>query len=260
MAGSERYAAVGEDPSAVLERERRFFDRLVADHGEFNPFADRGWETLRRRFTDLASPRLTDALLDIGCGTGQSRRVSAGLVGRYVGVDLSPAVVEAARTVFPDDDWHVADACRLPFPNESFDLVAFSSVLHHIPDFGPAVREAFRVLRPGGRAFAFDPNVWHPAMALFRHPSSPLYVAQGVSPNERPLRPVSLRRAFAAAGLVDIRQRCQSDIPYRRVAPRLINAFLSVYNAVDWVWERVGLGRVFGTFVLTCGTKPVSTP
>jgi ubiquinone/menaquinone biosynthesis C-methylase UbiE len=260
MAGSDPTAPVAEESTAVADRERRFFDRFVADHGEFNLFADRGWQTLRRRFEALAAPLPTDVLLDVGCGTGQSRRVYAGLVGRSLGVDISPAAVRAARTAFPDDDWHVADACRLPFPDESFDLVAFSSVLHHIHEFDRAVREGFRVLRPGGRAFAFDPNVRHPAMALFRHPASPFYIAQGVSPNEWPLRPVALRRAFRDAGFANIRQRCQSDLPYRRVAPRLMNTLLSVYNVVDRVWERVGLARVFGTFVLTCGTKPVSTP
>ena len=150
----------------------------------------------------------------------------------------------------------VADAGRLPFPDGSFDVVAFSSVLHHIPDFTPAVREAYRVLRPGGRAFAFDPNVLNPAMALFRHPHSPLYSPVGVSPNERPLPPGRLRRVFREAGFAAVGQRGQSDLPYRAVAPKLLNATLPLYNIADRVLERVGLGRVFGSFVVTYGTKP----
>ena len=63
-----------------------------------------------------------------------------------------------------------------------------------------------------------------------------------MSPNEAPLLPAALRRAFEDAGFVEIRQRCQSDIPYREVAPRLINACLSLYNAADSVFERIGLG------------------
>ena len=114
------------------------------------------------------------------------------------------------------------------------------------------------VLEPGGRVFAFDPNLLHPAMALFRWPKSPFYIAEGVSPNESPLLPGTLRRAFEAAGFADIRQRCLSGIAYREVAPRGINALLSVYNAADRVFEAVGLGRWFGTFVLTCGRKPLA--
>ena len=195
-------------------------------------------------------------LLDVGCGTGRSRQIYAGSFARYTGVDLSAAALAAARREFPADEWVEADACRLPFPDHQFDVVAFSSLLHHIPDFPVAVREGFRVLRPGGVAFAYDPNVRHPAMALFRHPRSPLYLKQGVSPNERPLRPSALRAAFEATGFVNIRQRCQSDIPYRKVAPKLLNAVLGLYNVADWVWERVGLGRVFGTFVITVAEKP----
>ncbi|HEY1378392.1 MAG TPA: class I SAM-dependent methyltransferase [Gemmataceae bacterium] len=243
------------EPPDVAASEQAYFDRYVTDHGDFNPFAARGWETLARRFREMADPRPDARLLDIGCGTGHSHAIYAGAVGSYLGVDLSPAAVEMARTAFPHDEWQVADACDLPFMDESFDVVAFSSVLHHIPDFPRAVREARRVLRPDGVAFAFDPNLLHPAMALFRHPASPGYIPEGVSPNERPLLPTTLARAFRRAGFSRLRQRGQSDIPYRKVAPKRLNAALSAYNVADWVWERVGLGLVFGTFVLTCGRK-----
>jgi SAM-dependent methyltransferase len=239
--------------SESTAREREFFDRLVRDRGEFNPFADRGWRTLARRFERWVVRGKPLDLLDVGCGTGMSRQLYAAHTKRYVGVDLSAEAIAVATARFPADEWLVADACALPFPDASFDAVAFSSVLHHIPDFTAALREARRVLRPGGHVFAFDPNLFHPAMALFRHPSSPLYSSQGVSPDERPLRPRVLRTAFAAAGFVRLRQRGQSDIPYRQVAPKLLNAALAAYNAADWAWERVGLGRWFGTFVVTSG-------
>lgn len=242
--------------NAAAESEKAFFDRLVADSGDFNPFTDRGWRTLADGYRRLAAPPADADLLDIGCGTGRSRQIYAGSFARYTGVDLSAGALAAARREFPADTWVEADACRLPFADGRFDVVAFSSLLHHIPDFPAAVREGFRVLRPGGVAFAYDPNVRHPAMALFRHPRSPFYLKQGVSPNERPLLPSALRAAFEAAGFRGVRQRCQSDIPYRQVAPKLLNAALGLYNVGDWVWERVGLGRVFGTFVLTAAEKP----
>jgi SAM-dependent methyltransferase len=150
----------------------------------------------------------------------------------------------------------MADACRLPFEDASFDRVAFSSVLHHIPSFEVALAEAARVLRPGGFVFAFDPNLLHPAMALLRHPRSPLYLSAGVSPNERPLRPSALKHAFLAAGFDTIRQRCQSDLPYQRVAPPMVNSCLRLFNCMDRGWEACGLGRWFGTFVVTAADKP----
>jgi len=229
----------------------------VRERGEFDSFTPRGWRTIAERFTEMVPAEGLLRLLDIGCGTGQSRQVYADRTAGYVGIDLSFEALAVARRKFSAVDWGQADAGRLPFADSSFDAVAFSSVLHHIPDFRPALSEALRVLTPGGRVFAFDPNLLHPAMALLRWPKSPFYLSEGVSPNEAPLLPAALRRAFDAAGFVEIRQRCQSDIPYRQVAPRLLNACLSLYNAADWVCERIGLGRWFGTFILTVGRKPI---
>jgi SAM-dependent methyltransferase len=256
-AGNRRGADLtGEAPASVSEVEARYFDRLVRDKGEFDPFAPRGWRTIAARFSEMVPGGRLSGLLDIGCGTGQSRQVYADRATRYVGIDLSFVALSLARREAPGVRLSQSDACRLPFADSSFEVVAFSSVLHHIPDFGPALAEARRVLTPGGSMFAFDPNLLHPAMALFRWPKSPFYLSEGVSPNEAPLLPSTLRRAFEAAGFIEVRQRCQSGIPYRKVAPRLINAGLSLFNAADWAFDRIGLGRWFGTFVLTAGRKP----
>jgi SAM-dependent methyltransferase len=230
-------------PSAT-EREGRYFDRLVDESGDFNPFTDRGWATLARRFT-TAIPGAGFRLLDVGCGTGQSRRI-----------DLSLTALRLAARRFVDSSWLQADALRLPFRDSSFDVVAFSSVLHHVNDRRTALVEALRVLRPGGWAFAFDPNLLHPAMLLFRHPKSPLYKPEGVSPDEQPLHPRTLREDFTVVGFTGLGQRCQSDLPYRKVAPRGLDALLPLYNRFDWLWEKVGLGRQFGTFVVTWARKP----
>ena len=253
---AEQAPTASTPPPSASQRESEYFDGLIGRRGEFNPFADRGWRTLARRFTEMVAPSGPIDLLDVGCGTGQSLQIYQQHCRGYIGIDLSSAAVRYARQTHPGRNWLVADAVQLPFAGGTFDVVAFSSVLHHIPDCRPALREAVRVLRPGGRVFAFDPNLLHPAMALFRWPRSPLYSPEGVSPNERPLLPRELRRWFAESGLRDVRQRCQADIPYRAVAPRLLNACLSLYNAGDWVMERIGVGRVFGTFVITVASAP----
>jgi len=243
-----------------LNREGRYFDRLVEGSGDFNPFTDRGWETLARRFEAAVPGESRLRVLDVGCGTGRSRRIYqaralAGIAG-YAGIDLSLGALRLAGRRFAGSSWLQADACRLPFADASFDVVAFSSVLHHVGDRQAALATALRVLKPGGWAFAFDPNLLHPAMVLFRHPKSPFYNPEGVSPDEQPLLPRVLRDDFREAGFAAIRQRCQSDIPYREVAPRLLQALLPLYNRADWLWEKSGLGRWFGTFVVTWAQKP----
>ena len=65
-----------------------------------------------------------------------------------------------------------------------------------------------------------------------------------------------LDKVFIDAGFDVVYARGQSNIPYRNVAPRLINAVLGAFNVVDWVWDRAGLGRRFGTFVITLARRP----
>jgi ubiquinone/menaquinone biosynthesis C-methylase UbiE len=203
----------------------------------------------------LPAPGAELSLLDVGCGTGRSQAVYRERTACYAGIDLSLAALALARRGDPRSSWLQADACRLPFGGGSFHVVAFSSVLHHLSLPHLALAEARRVLRPGGWVFAFDPNLLHPAMALFRHPKSPFYRSEGVSPDEHPLRPATLRAWFRAAGFVELGQRCQSDLPYRQVAPRGLDALLPLYNRLDWLWEKVGLGRWLGSFVVTWGRK-----
>lgn len=251
---------VGSGPGSdevrlALARESAYFDSTIEEEGDFNPFTDRGWETLARRFREMVPLAGPLQMLDVGCGTGQSRRLYIDRCRQYVGIDLSAAAVRRAAARHPSSVWMRGDASRLPLEDGKFDVVAFSSVLHHIDEFQVPLREAFRVLRTGGYAFAFDPNLFHPAMALFRHPLSLFYTSRGVSPNERPLLPAQLAGAFRAAGFADIRQRCQADIPYRVVAPKLINRLLGVYNVCDRLIELSGLSRWLGSFVITAARK-----
>jgi ubiquinone/menaquinone biosynthesis C-methylase UbiE len=238
------------------QRESDYFDTRVEAEGDFNPFAERGWDTLARRFREMVPLTAPVCLLDVGCGTGQSRRLYLDGCWRYVAVDLSLGALRKAAGRFPASAWIRSDAAQLPFADRQFDVVAFSSVLHHIENFALPVREGLRVLRPGGYAFAFDPNLHHPAMALFRCPRSLTYTPKGVSPNERPLAPGQLRRVFETSGFEAVRQRCQADIPYRAVTPKPLNALLGAYNACDRLIELCGLGRWLGTFVITVGRKP----
>lgn len=239
----------------MADADREFFDRHAREEGDFDPFTPAGWARLAHHFGHVVPAAPSARLLDVGCGSGSSRAVYPANC-RWAGLDLSLGGLARARIARPGSFVVQADASALPFADECLDVVAFSSVLHHLPAMAPALAEARRVLRPGGRVFAFDPNLHHPAMLLFRHPRSPLYRSAGVSPAERPLAPAELAAAFSAAGFVAIGQRGLSGITYRHVAPPLLRRLLPLYNAVDRGWEAIGLGRRFGSFVLTWGTRP----
>lgn len=127
------------------------------------------------RLAALAGPRRGERFLDVGCGTGYLTRVVAPVVGpegRVTGVDPSPAMVEYARGRAPANcDYQEGEGQDLPFPDGSFDAVLSSLAVHHIPEGerARALREMFRVLRPGGRL----------VVAEFRPPANP--VAAGLA-------------------------------------------------------------------------------
>jgi ubiquinone/menaquinone biosynthesis C-methylase UbiE len=94
-------------------------------------------------------------VLEVGCGLGTDGAQFAKAGAIYTGIDLTDAAVDLARRRFElfqlPGTFRVADAERLDFPDNTFDLVYSHGVLHHTPDTAAAVREIHRVLRPGGK-------------------------------------------------------------------------------------------------------------
>src|ERR687886_737097 len=109
--------------------------------------------------------RRFDRALEIGAGTGyfSLNLMRAGVIGELVATDISQGMLDELSATAGRLGLEVETACteaeRLPFPDDSFDLVFGHAVLHHLPDLDAAFREFRRVLRPGGRvAFCGEPS------------------------------------------------------------------------------------------------------
>jgi SAM-dependent methyltransferase len=111
---------------------------------------------LIRKYAPLEGRRI----LDVGCGLGMYVKKLRYFSEEVYGVDVDPQkVVEASRTL---PNIQLAPAEDLPFPDGFFDMVLLHEVIEHVEDDGQAIREAHRVIEPGGRIVIFAPNRLYP--------------------------------------------------------------------------------------------------
>lgn len=125
------------------------------------------WDAVRTElfgssFVDEALLALIDpswVVADLGCGTGDIAARLAPLVSAVHVVDMSKAMLAAARKRLGSHanvKFHHGDLTHLPLDDRSVDAAIISLVLHHVAEPSAAIAEASRILRPGGRLLVID--------------------------------------------------------------------------------------------------------
>ena len=154
------------DLARLEDLRRRRENRAIA---YFRTNAER-WDQLRALHIDDAEiekalvdllPDDAGSLLDIGTGTGRILEVLARRAERATGIDQSREMLAVARTNLAraglgNVEIRQADMYALPFPSMSVDVVSIHQVLHYAEDPAAVLREAARVLAPGGTALIVD--------------------------------------------------------------------------------------------------------
>ncbi len=165
-------------PAEETEQVRRFYDRIAPRYDSWVQQFERVILEDGRRW---AAAQARGETLEIGIGTGRNLPYYPAEV-RLTGIDVSPAMLELARErarqLNRPVELRAGDAQALDFPDASFDTVVSTLSLCTIPDPAQAVREAARVLRPGGR------------LILLEHVRSPLLPIRVI---QRLLEPITVR-------------------------------------------------------------------
>ncbi len=233
---------------------RRFYgDSGFANFGYWDASVRSGAEASVRlvdRIFELAPP-MDGALLDVACGEGATTRRLAERVGpeRVTAIGLSHRQVEAARRRAPGCSVLQMDACALEFPDASFDKVISVEAAFHFDTREAFLREAHRVLRPGG------------ALVL-----SDLLMTRGTSlvPRENHLhdaaayRALLIRCGFHEARVVDATR--ETFTSFRRHLSAFIAEDASRYTSIEGLrtlWAiNVACAWSVRACLLAAGTKP----
>lgn len=187
-------------PARSKAEIRAFFDEFAAEnferHGPAEALLHHRLEVLGRH----ANFDPNDIVLDVGCGDGAHLRALSDRIGRGIGIDLAPRMIENARRQTDEESlsFQVDDAEQLrSIPDGSVDVVICVGVLEHVLSPTRVFRSVRRVLRDGGRFVALTLNGtywWYRFADQFQIPTRHLT-------SDQRLQPIEARRLLRRTGL-----------------------------------------------------------
>jgi demethylmenaquinone methyltransferase / 2-methoxy-6-polyprenyl-1,4-benzoquinol methylase len=152
--------------SEKAEMVARVFESVAPRYDLMNDLMSAGVHRLwKNALIDVLVPRRAEKFLDVAGGTGDIAFRIAERVGEGADIticDINPAMLEVGRDRAADRGllrgltWTTGDAETLPFPDRSFDAYTIAFGLRNVTDIDKALREAHRVLKPGGRYFCLE--------------------------------------------------------------------------------------------------------
>lgn len=220
-------------------REREHFDRLADEMGSvwwgsITPagrvrLARRGAIAIRRARLEPGS-----VVLEPGAGNGEFTARLAPSGATIVGIEISERQVELGNERFagrPNVRMELGNVDSLQYPDEHFDAVVGNSVLHHF-DLDRALPELYRVLKPGGRFFFFEPNILNPQIAIEKR-IKPIGRRLQNSPDETAFLRWRLARRLRSAPFHNV-----SVIPFDFMHPGIGSALIPGFARLEWLLER----------------------
>ena len=128
------------------------FDSVADSYDKTNDLISFGQSRLwRGKVAKAVNAKAGEQILDIAAGTGTSSMAFLSEGVRVVAADFSKGMLEVGKKKYPKLEFVFADAMKLPFQDQEFDVVTMSFGLRNVQDHKVALGEFLRVLKPGGR-------------------------------------------------------------------------------------------------------------
>jgi demethylmenaquinone methyltransferase/2-methoxy-6-polyprenyl-1,4-benzoquinol methylase len=141
-------ADLSKQPQAVSA----MFDSVADSYDKTNDLLSFGQSRLwRGKVAKAVGAKSGEQVLDIAAGTGTSSMAFLTEGVRVVAADFSKGMLEVGKKKYPKLEFVFADAMKLPFKDEEFDVVTMSFGLRNVQDHKVALAEFLRVLKPNGR-------------------------------------------------------------------------------------------------------------
>jgi demethylmenaquinone methyltransferase/2-methoxy-6-polyprenyl-1,4-benzoquinol methylase len=154
---------------------RGVFERVAPKYDVMNDVMSMGVHRLwKDKLINMLNPRPNSRLLDVAGGTGDIafRYLKKASGGHVTVADINPAMLREGynnalnKNILHGMDWLCADAQALPLPDDTYDYYTIAFGIRNVTDISAALREAYRVLKPGGRFLCLEFSaVTNPLMA-----------------------------------------------------------------------------------------------
>ncbi|NJK48493.1 class I SAM-dependent methyltransferase [Candidatus Gracilibacteria bacterium] len=196
---------------------------IVKTEAIFNAASDRFddpalcfWNRFGQQTIDRLSLRSGERVLDVCCGTGASAipaAIGVGSTGQVLGIDLAESLLKLARNKSQQQgleniEFRSGDFENLGLPNESFDAVVCVFGIFFVPDLVTAVRELWRMVRPGGKLAitSWGEKVFEPANQIFWNAieAERPDLCKKFTPWDRINDPFSLKTLLEAGGATNV--------------------------------------------------------
>ena len=145
------------------DKVKKVFDNVYDKYDLMNDFMSLGIHRIwKKDFVMMMSPSLNKKLIDVGCGTGDIGKLFLDAVkykGKVSNVDPNKKMIDQGKKKFnsiKNISWYLEKAEKLSFKKNSFDYYTISFGLRNTKNINKTLKEAYRVLKPGGKFLCLE--------------------------------------------------------------------------------------------------------